>query len=93
MIKKSRKQKDTVLRNPLTVKALAAQVKYACDLYSSLSLSEKELKELFIHYANVHGRKLFGTHGNLNPTVLKVIGKKRTELVEIMLSEYQLKII
>lgn len=81
-----------ILRNPLTVKQLAVQIKRACDLYCALNLSEKGLKELFIHYADSHGKKFFGLNGSLNPTLLKIIGKKREELVGIMLCGYQLKI-
>jgi uncharacterized protein (TIGR04540 family) len=86
-------EKISILRNPLTVKQMAAQIKYACDMYGTLKLSEKELRELLIHYANSHGKRFFGLNGNLNPTLLKIIGKKREELVGIMLCGYQLKII
>ena len=79
-----------VIRNPLTVKQMAKQVKIACDLYVSLKLSERHFKELVWHYAGVHGNKLFGRNGFLNPTLEKIIGKKRKELVEIMLSDFQM---
>lgn len=82
-----------VLRNPLTVKQMAGQIKEACDLYAELKLSERHLKELMCHYAGVHGRKIFGKNGALNPTVEKIIGKKRKELVEIMLSDFQMTLI
>ena len=87
------KQKVHILRNPLTVKQLAAQINHSCDLYGVLELSEKELRELLVYYADSHGRKLFGFNGDLNPTLLKIIGKKRRELVGIMLSGYQSRII
>lgn len=86
-------EKISILRNPLTVKQMAAQIKYACDAYGTLKLSEKDLRELLIHYADSHGKKFFGLNGNLNPTLLKIIGKKREELVRIILCGYQLKII
>jgi len=89
---KLNKQKIHILRNPLTVKQMAVQIKHACDLYCALKLSDKELRELLIHFADVHGRKFFGLNGNLNPTLSKIIGKKREELVGIMLRGYQLKI-
>lgn len=85
-------EKISILRNPLTVKQMAAQIKYACDMYGAFKLSEKELRELLVHYADSHGRKFFGLNGNLNPTLLKIIGKKREELVGVILCGYQLKI-
>lgn len=91
--KKAKENGFPILRNPLTVKQMAFQIKEACDLYVELKLGEKHLKELICHYAGTHGRKLFGKNGSLNPTLEKIIGKKRKELVEIMLSDFQMTLI
>jgi uncharacterized protein (TIGR04540 family) len=80
-----------ILKNPTTVKSLAIQIITACDSYIELKISEKQLKELITHYAYLHGKKLFSNNG-LNPTILNRIGKKRTELVNIMLSGFQNKL-
>ena len=88
--KKTKDVSDYILRNPLTVKQMSGQLKLACDLYIELKLSEQHLKELVYHYADVHGNKFFGRKGTLNPTLEKIIGKKRKELVEIMLSNFQI---
>ena len=80
-----------VLKNPTTVKSLANQIITACDSYIELKIPEKQLKELITHYASLHGVKLFSRNG-LNPTILNRIGKKRTELVNIMLSGFQNKL-
>lgn len=88
-----RKQKDLILRNPLTVKQLAVQISLSCDLYCGFELSEKELRELFMHYADRHSKKLFGFGGNLNPTLSKIIGKKRRELLKLILTGYQSKLV
>jgi uncharacterized protein (TIGR04540 family) len=85
-------EKITLLRNPLTVKQMAVQIKYACDMYGTFKLSENELRELLFCYTDSHGRKIFGLNGNLNPTLLKIIGKKREGLVGVLLRGYQLKI-
>jgi uncharacterized protein (TIGR04540 family) len=77
-----------ILKNPTTVKSLAIQIITACDGYVALKMSEKQLKELITHYASQHGKKLFSRNG-LNPTIIKRIGKKRVELVNIMLSGFQ----
>lgn len=78
-----------VLKNPTTVKLLASQIIIACDDYISLKMPEKQFKELIMHYASQHGKKLF-SKGGLNPTIAIRIGKKRLELVNIMLSGFQL---
>lgn len=79
------------LKNPTTVKLLASQIIKACDNYIGLKIPEKQLRELITHYASQHGKKLFSNSG-LNPTIGNRIGKKRSELVNIMLSGYQMKL-
>ena len=79
------------LKNPTTVKSLAAQIIKACDSYIGLKIPEKQLKELITHYASQHGKKLFSQNG-LNLTIQNRIGKKRSELVSIMLSGFQTKL-
>lgn len=79
-----------ILKNPTTVKLLAIQIIKACDEYISLKLTEKQFRELLYHYASQHGTKLFSIKG-INPTIVNRIGKKRLELVNIMLNGYQLR--
>jgi uncharacterized protein (TIGR04540 family) len=55
-------------------------------------MPEKQFKELIVHYASQHGKKLFSQAG-LNPTITSRIGKKRVELVNIMLNGFQNKLI
>jgi uncharacterized protein (TIGR04540 family) len=76
-----------ILKNPTTVKLLASQIILACNGYIALIMTEKQLRELISHYASQHGKKLFSKDG-LNPTVTTRIGKKRAELVNIMLSGF-----
>ncbi len=85
-------QSTSILKNPTTVKLLASQVILACDCYISLKMPEKQFRELITHYASKHGKKLFSKDG-LNPTVAIRIGKKRAELVNIMLSGFQMGLI
>lgn len=80
-----------ILKNPTTVKSLAAQIIKACDSYIALEMPEKQLKELVTYYACQHGKKLF-SHNRLNPTIQNRIGKKRTELLNIMLSGIQIRL-
>ena len=78
-----------ILKNPTTVKSLASQIINACDNYVALKIPEKQLKELITHYASQHGKKLFS---RINPTIVSRIGKKRVELINIMLTGFQSKL-
>jgi uncharacterized protein (TIGR04540 family) len=86
-----------ILQNPTTVKLLARQLIAACDAYLFFGLSEKQLKELLFHYASHHSRKLFTLYGKspggLNPTVINRIGKKRCDLILLLLEGFQMKMI
>ena len=79
-----------ILKNPTTVKLLAAQISLACNDYIARKLTEKQFRELLFHYASHHGKKLFSVK-DLNPTIINRIGKKRLELVNIMLEGFQYK--
>ncbi len=77
-----------ILRNPTSVKLLAAQIIKICDDYIALKITEKQLREFILHYATYHGKKLFSVNG-FNPTVINRIGKKRLELLNIALEGFQ----
>ena len=79
-----------ILKNPTTVKLLSAQLILACDYYIAKKISEQELKELLLHYASRHGEKLFSVKG-FNTTVTSRIGKKRLNLINIILEGFQYK--
>jgi uncharacterized protein (TIGR04540 family) len=81
-----------IIKNPSTVKQMAEQIIVAADAYFSLRLEEDEFQELILNYASRHGKKLFGKNGKINPTIRNIIGKKRRELVELMLRGYQLSV-
>ena len=86
-----------ILRNPTTVKLLVRQLIAACDAYLSFALTEKQLKELLFHYASHHPKKLFtlssGSPRGLNPTIVNRIGKKRCNLIQLLLEGFQMKMI
>jgi len=83
---------ENIIKNPSTIKQMAEQIIIAIDAYSSLRFEENALKELILYYANKHGKKLFGKQGKINPTIRNIIGKKRCELVRLMLRGYQLSL-
>lgn len=70
---------------------LAAQLLQLCDEYISRKVTEKQFRELLFHYASYHGNKLFSIKG-FNPTIVNRIGKKRLELITIMLEGFQHKL-
>ena len=70
---------------------LAKQLIEASDEYISKHLSEKEYKDLVVYFSKYHGKKLFSSlNGKLNSTVINRIGKKRADLVQIMLHGSQI---
>jgi uncharacterized protein (TIGR04540 family) len=69
------------LRNPRTVKLLAEEIKHICDDYWARKITEDMAKDYILYWAEHEGKKLF--YGNeLNPTVRKMIGSKRKELID-----------
>ncbi|MCM8900653.1 TIGR04540 family protein [Caldicoprobacter algeriensis] len=90
MVQNKSKRYEKILRNPTTVKMLALQIKQAADDYIALKISENEFTELILYYARYHGKKMFSRAGDLNPTLLNRIGKKRAELVKIALTGFQM---
>ena len=87
--KVSKKYENSTIRNPTTIKLLAEQIKLASDAYISKQINEKTFREIIHHFAKYHGRKLFSIDGSLNPTIINRIGKKRLELLNIMLDGFQ----
>ncbi len=76
------------IRNPGTVKELAKEINKLCDSYWSRNITEQTLKEYILYYASKHGDKLF-QGPVINPTIRKIIGKKRLTLLNIMLDGTQ----
>ena len=81
-----------IIKNPSTIKQLAEQLIAATDAYLTLRIEENDLQNIILHYASKHCKKLFGKNGKINPTIRNLIGKKRRELVELMLRGYQLSL-
>jgi uncharacterized protein (TIGR04540 family) len=77
-----------IIKNPRTVKLLAEEIKIVADNYWSRNLEEKKAREMLIYWAQHEGNKLF--QGNvINPTVTKIIGSKRCNLVNKWLENTQ----
>ena len=88
--KRVKKNKIDIVRNPTTVKLLAKEIIIASDAYVSKLMEENEYRELILHYATYHGKKLFAINGSINSTIQNRIGIKRCGLVELMLKGFQM---
>lgn len=74
------------IRLPRTVVQMGEEIKRAVNMYWNRELSEIELKELFWAWAS-SGMLLEAN--DLNISVKKIIGKKRTSLALKLLEGYQ----
>lgn len=87
--KQVEKSNISIIKNPTTVKLLAREIIAASDAYIAKQMGEKQFRELILHYATYHGKKLFKADGSLNSTIQNRIGSKRCGLVELMLEGFQ----
>ena len=82
---------DDYIAYPSTVKELAKEIVRITDDYRARRISNDEIKEAVLWYANSVPLKLFdGT--DYNPTVKKIIGQRRIELLDALLVGYQQRI-
>lgn len=72
------------LEFPGTVKGLAGELKVICDDYSNKKITNSRFKEIIESYASNQADLLFSGE-QLNPTVVKIIGKKRVYLINSLL--------
>lgn len=79
---------DDYMAYPLTVKALAGEIIKACNDYMARHIDNNRLREIIFWYAIKQPDKLFAAE-NLNPTVSKIIGKRRVKLINNLLDGYQ----
>ncbi len=76
------------MQYPTTVKALAYEIKKACNDYTARKINNDQIREIIFWYATKVPDKLFSAE-KLNPTVIAIIGKKRERLVNDLLDGYQ----
>ena len=76
------------MQYPTTVKMLADEIKKGCDSYIPREIDNKRLREVIFWYASTAPDKLF-FGPEFNPTIAKIIGKKRLRLVNDVLDGYQ----
>ena len=79
---------DQYLQYPPTVKALAAEIKSACNDYTARKISNSQIREWIFWYATKTPELLFSAE-KINPTIATIIGKKRVKLLNDLLDGYQ----
>lgn len=72
------------IQYPTSVKSLAGEIKAVCDDYDKRKINNDRIKEIILWYANTQSDKLFDNE-KFNPTVSKIIGKKRVRLISDLL--------
>lgn len=81
---------EQIIRNPKSIKELAFEINRVCDAYWGREMTEKEAREYITYWKTNESKKLLkGTQ--VNPTVKKIIGKKREELISKWLKELKVK--
>lgn len=73
------------IQYPATVKALAAEIKRACNDYYARLIDNNQIKDVIESYAKTVPDLLF-SENQINPTVAIIIGKKRLRLVTDLVS-------
>lgn len=78
--------------HPFTLVELGEEIKKVCNDYRGNSISYSDVKSLMKHYATSQNN-FFDLDGQINKTIRKVIGKKRVEFIDSLLTEFQRKIV
>lgn len=76
------------MQYPTKVKELAVEIITACNDYKARKIDNDELKEVILYYASKYPDKLFNGP-DFNPTIKKMIGKQRIELLNNILEGFQ----
>ena len=77
------------LKYPKTITLLAEEIIRVTNDYNARKIGNEELKSIVQWYASNYGEKLFKAE-DYNPTVKKIIGKTRIQLLDKLLEGQQL---
>jgi|WetSurMetagenome_2_1015567.scaffolds.fasta_scaffold70254_4 uncharacterized protein (TIGR04540 family) len=78
---------DNIFNKNFTIKQIAIFLKYYCDLYFSLHLSDKEFTYI-LHYFYSQKSTFIQPNESLNTTISKILGKKRSYTILLLLEKY-----
>lgn len=76
------------MQYPTKVKEVANEIIRACNDYKARKIGNIQLKEVVMYYAMNYPEKLFNAE-DLNPTIKKMIGQQRIDIVNKLLEGYQ----
>lgn len=82
---------DDILKNPKNIKNLAHEVIKVCDGYWSRQIPTDEAEEVILYWSKHQSKKLF-KGADFNPTIKKIIGKQRIELLNEFLKSSQMEL-
>ena len=71
---------------PTTVKMLAGEIKTICDDYEKRKIDNIELEKMILWYAEKQADKFYSDE-EINPTISKIIGQKRINLIKVLLAK------
>lgn len=80
-----------IIKSPRTIKGLAYEINNVCDNYWARKIPEIDAKNFIIYWSKFEAEKLF-KGAEINSTIRKIIGKKRTELLNKWLEGTQIEI-
>jgi uncharacterized protein (TIGR04540 family) len=78
---------DNIFNKNLTLKQIASFLKHYCDMYFLFQLSEKQLLVIVLYFRSLKST-FFHHDGSLNPTLSKILGKKRSFTILLLLEKY-----
>ena len=76
------------LKYPRSVVVLAEELKRVANDYDARRINNEELKAIVVWYAEECAEKLFQGK-DYNRSIKKIIGKRRIDLLDTVLSEYR----
>lgn len=79
--------KNNIFNKSFTIKEIAVSLKYYCDMYFLLRLTDEQFLEIILYFYSVKSIFL-QQDGTLNSTLTKILGKKRSFTVLILLKNY-----
>lgn len=71
---------------PKNLKHLGSEIKKVCADYWDKKITEERFREIIYNWCDNAG--LLEDESIINPTVIRVIGKKRTDLLKLILIDY-----
>lgn len=79
--------KNNIFNKSFTLKEIAVSLKHYCDMYFLLQLTDKQFLEIILYFYSIKSTFL-QPDGTLNSTLVRILGKKRSFTILILLKNY-----